>query len=94
MVMDIQVEDPMAMVVVIQVVGPMAMVVTQVVGPMVMEVTQVGDPTAMVVALGMEAMRVIPAGMGLEDHTNCLGEQLLSGRVLQLLAGYCEDFTK
>lgn len=96
----------MVPVVVIRVEGPTAMErVTQAEDPVVMdlkvamEVIRVGEATGMVtgilpMGLGMK-VKVIPVGMGLEeDRTKCLGNQLFSGRVLKLLAKFCEDFKR
>lgn len=91
----IQVADQTAAMEVIQVEDQMvAQTVTgaiQAVVPTVTEVIQVEDLMVTVLKMGMG---VILVGMGLEDRTRCLGYQLFSRRVLELLAKYCEDFMK
>lgn len=78
------VEDPMEMVVATRAGDQMAM--GTVTPPMAME---------MVIPVGMAMEMVIPpVGMGFQDRTRCLGFELFSGRVLELLEKYCEDYEK
>lgn len=72
--------------------------VTRVVDLTEMVATQVGGQMAMVTAIppvGMAMEMVIPPmGVGFQDRTKCLGFGLFSGRVLELLEKYCEDYEK
>lgn len=84
------------MVVVTQVGGRMGMVVTRVTATVdtrtAMVAIQVDDQTETATVLGMETVTRL-MGMGFQDRTKCLGFELLSERVLELLAKYCEDLT-
>lgn len=59
-------------------------------------VTRVDDRTGMVAfPMGLETGTVVTTTVtGFQVRTECLGFQLFSQRVLELLAKYCEDFYK